>query len=577
MPSSASPEEEAPPPPPLSPPPALEPTTIGNPSPPSTWASGGVFSFPDDEEEEDEEEKEEREINGENAKEVRGEGVPLEGDGADSIDSVESKLRRRLGIWSSVEGEEESDGSAGAKPAEVLQSWGSVEWRSIELEDDDDEEEVGDEDETPEKVIERVRKRLGWGVMAASRLKPIDFRLSMDKSNRTEEPRRQVGRKPPLSPGTHRNGDRLDTFNFRSTSSWESLKQEWEFDDSSEEMKLSSGDSAAKAREPGIMEVKEEDQQSSVVRNERELSVNCDSISPAEKGDASAADRDMKVSGLPAGSHTSPTVKTVTTDGAGPAKRVSGGITTNHRPMTPRSEESRFASNFDSKTAHEQHMKELQSEKKTEDSSTGQVPNAPLLLSISPSRPEPALVAALPSSNDSLGGSSDDLCAASPGHDQSIPTETAKTLDSLVSLVVQSWEHDFFSGPSSEQQNEATVTYKQEDTAASKTMASGKPISDVVTLAQSNEDHLAHSKVKSEATNSSVSVQYSSTVSSAEAAPTPASADINSAQPEEITLLQRGDDDNEDSEVPGEKEDQIVQMLLERIVLLEEALRQVDR
>ncbi|KAG6616429.1 uncharacterized protein IUM83_18497 [Phytophthora cinnamomi] len=176
-------------PPPLSPPPALEATTIGKyiarfryekpqprearvaaqrsdfwwtrspryarspPRSPSTWASGGDFAFPEGEEEE---EKEEEEIEGKINVNITTEEEEKEAgveDGDSSVDSVESKLRRRLGVW----GSDSSLGGEGPNSANVLQAWGSVDWSSVDLEEEPDDE----EGEDPEEVIERVRRRLG--------------------------------------------------------------------------------------------------------------------------------------------------------------------------------------------------------------------------------------------------------------------------------------------------------------------------------------------------------------------------------------------------------------------------------
>ncbi|EGZ06597.1 hypothetical protein PHYSODRAFT_248098 [Phytophthora sojae] len=297
-----------PPPPPLSPPPALRATTIGKyiarfryekpqprearvaaqrgdfwwtkspryarspPPSPSTWASGDVFSFPDEDEQEEEEEEEEEEPIDEKTTteevEEKEFQIPQEGEGNDSsVDSVESKLRRRLRVWGS-DSSREGEVLTGAEPAEVLQSWGSVEWGSVDLDEVGEVEEVERED--PEEVIERVRRRLGWGstttsgaAASTSGLKLIDFRLSIDKG---EEPRRQLGRKPPLSPGSYRRGGPLEGFGARSTSSWGSTEQQRDFN--GDEVK-SSPVRSADDREPGMREEKvEEDWQSPVGKRE---------------------------------------------------------------------------------------------------------------------------------------------------------------------------------------------------------------------------------------------------------------------------------------------------------------------
>ncbi|KAE9037406.1 hypothetical protein PR001_g8385 [Phytophthora rubi] len=582
-----------PPPPPLSPPPspALEVTTIGKyiarfrhekpqprearaaaqrsdfwwtkspryarspPRSPSTWASDGVFSFPQEEEEENEEMTEERE--------EKDFDIPQEEDGGSSVDSVESKLRRRLGVWGG-DSSREGDVVASSKSAEVLQSWGSLEWSSVELE----EEAEGGED--PEQVIERVRRRLGWavegGAPSTSGLKPIEFRLSIEKR---EQPR---GRKPPLSPGlSRRGGHPLESFGAGSISSWGSTEREREFE---EETKSSSVASAGGASGSGVEE-------SPVGRSEVRLDGSCGKVmSSAEEGDAKSfhtgissldlTDKGLRSSGSSVGSHFSQEHEPVERR-CEPADD-SGAIALNDHAPAPRSDELSFSENCETKEEKRQSQAKAQ-----EVSLSDQVPELPLLQTASPARPELALDPGSPSSGGNLSGRSHDSSASSRGQSKLIPTETTKTLDSLVSLVVHSWEHDIFSDPSSELLGTVAIDGKHEDDIASVKMPNDKPLSAASTPTQPGENQSDHPQGSSEATDPNTSIQGSLTVASAdEISQATVSAEIVKVQLDGVTQLELDDDDEGDCEVPGEEDDQIVQMLLERIALLEEALRQID-
>ncbi|KAE9130371.1 hypothetical protein PF010_g3871 [Phytophthora fragariae] len=594
-----------PPPPPLSPPtsPALEATTIGKyiarfrhekpqprearaaaqrsdfwwtkspryarspprspPRSPSTWALSGVFSFPQEEEEEEDDE-----INEEMTKErdEKDFNIPQEEDGDSSVDSVESKLRRRLGVWGG-DSSREGDVVASSKSVEVLQSWGLLEWSSVDLEEEAEEAEGG---EDPEQVIERVRRRLGWAVEGAppstSGLKPIEFRLSIEKR---EQPR---GRKPPLSPGLSRRGDHpLESLAVGSTLSWGSTEREREFE---EETKSSSVASAGGASGCGVDE-------SPVGRSEGGLDGSCGrAMSSAEGGDAKSfhtgissldlADKGLRSSGLSVGSSFSQEHEPV--EGRCEPADDSGAISINDHAPTPRSDELSFSENCETKEERTQSQAKAQ-----ELSLSDQVPELPLLQTASPARPESALDPGSPSTGENLSGRSHDSSASSRGQGKLIPTETTKTLDSLVSLVVHSWEHDIFSDPSSELLGTAAVDGKHEDDIASVKMPNDKPLSVASTPTQPSENQSDHPQGSSEATDPNASIQDSSTVASAdEIYQATSSLDNVKVQSDGVTQLELDDDDEGDCEVPGEEDDQIVQMLLERIALLEEALRQMD-
>ncbi|KAG6960819.1 hypothetical protein JG687_00008025, partial [Phytophthora cactorum] len=64
------------------------------------------------------------------------------------------------------------------------------------------------------------------------------------------------------------------------------------------------------------------------------------------------------------------------------------------------------------------------------------------------------------SPNDNVSGRSQDS-SSSDRREELIPTETTKTLDNLVSLVVHSWENDFFSTSESKEVDPTDDTREQ--------------------------------------------------------------------------------------------------------------------
>ncbi|KAJ8571421.1 hypothetical protein ON010_g5414 [Phytophthora cinnamomi] len=353
----------------------------------------------------------------------------------------------------------------------------------------------------------------------------------------------------------------------RSTSSWGSVERERELDEHFEEVKSPSVGSVDGREHVAGKEGKEENGQSPVARSEGE---------PAARGNVSSAK-----GGDTKGFHTDVSAVGLRDEGLGSSGlSVGSRCSEQHEPVEgrcnnsilPANESNAVAMNDESSCSDEREIKavpdvkkkELQSQNNAQERiSFDDVPELPLPLTTSPARPEPVLDSALPWSGGNLSDRSHESSISSRGQDGSIPTETASTLDSLVSLVVHSWEHDFFSESASEQRE--GVTPKK---------ASDKPLAAANTPTQPNETHLPH---VNEATDSS-GVQCSSPVPNAEESyQASVSADNVDEQLNGMTEFeQHNEDDAEDSEVPGEEDDQIVQMLLERIALLEEALRQTD-
>lgn len=614
--------ESTPPPPP--PPPALEMTTIGkyiarfryekpqpresrvaaqrsdfwwtasprysrSPSPPSTWASGGVFSFPDsnelDEELADEgcTKEEEREANIAAAEE--------EDDDRESVDSVESKLRRRLGVWDSDSRERMSDKREELSAAKSPQSWGSAEWGSVDLEEEAAEEE---EEEDPEQVIRRVRRRLGWGAAtlgtrpSVSRLKPVEFRLLIDgDADKRETTQGQLRMKPPLSPGSFESGEAVSSFGCRSDLSWGSLERERGYDDKRvEEVASSSSSVDAKDGRVQVSAVEGKEKEDLVVESEEEMAVRRGSGSSAGGIDTSQSVHDglastdfiateLRSSGSSGGLHCA--------QGSEPREESNDALTAPMRESfedVPSTTPSPLHTS-ESNVAVEEKEEESQSQYKSQEhDAADRVSELPLLPTASPARPEPTLELSSPSSNGNLSGHSHGLRSSSHRNEELVPGQTTKTLDSLVSLVVHSWENDFFSESGSEQKETGRIDNKPEhdagaiqdsNDAGDTYSATNAPKSPNVSLPTTSEN-----SGESKESVSNVQDLMTTVPSTKELSQATVPAETISTSSEEIALLEQESEEKEDSEVPGEEDDQIAQMLLERIALLEEALHQID-
>ncbi|GMF32557.1 unnamed protein product [Phytophthora lilii] len=565
-----------PPPPPLSPPPAPQPTTIGryiarfryeqprpreqreaptradfwwtrsprysrSPSPPSTWASGGVF-FADEGDEDGDEEA--------GVPSVEGTQKALER----SVDSVESDLRRRLGVWSG-DFSAADDAAPSTASQSLRRSWGSEDSALAELEED------------PEEVIERVRRRLGWAstsTASASRLRPINLRLSVSGDTPP-----QLRLTPPLSPAS-RSREALDTFGY---SSWDSVEREREYGKHDEEIaSVSSSAEVKDGFEVMIVEAKDEGHRSPVTGSEMKTNTREDegvltSFADSPLGSSASLAEPLGlgelVAGLDDGEH----------------EHINGKC---DAPPDVDKYYARSSSSSSSATCEPNGEVLRQEESRPEDqvqkcSAVHQVPELPLLPTRSPARPDTGTNGVSPSANASTAA--EDTHALVSTQDNTVPSETAKTLDSLVSLVVHSWENDFFSDPASEQNGPALhddirdyETAKTEDSsgAADNIPAELDQVTnrEIFQVKFDGKNVMVATDTAQDRTNAVLSA--GEIVTKTEAADTIADAEDKAEELEE-------DEDDEDSEVPGEEEDQIIKLLLSRISLLEETLRQIDR
>ncbi|KAG7381502.1 hypothetical protein PHYPSEUDO_005959 [Phytophthora pseudosyringae] len=589
-------ESAPPPPPPLSPPPALETTTIGkyiarfryeqpqprearvaaqrsdfwwtkspryarSPSPPSTWASGGVFAFPDEEEELEEElaakmEKEQ----GKNE---------VEDDG----DSVESTLRRRLGLDSS---EARQGTSHQGEVPQVAHSWGSVDWGSVDLEEEEEEE----EEEDPEKVIERVRRRLGWGATAvglasstASRLKPIDFRLSVD-ADRRDPGRRQEGLKPPLSPGSFRKGESLDSLGARSDSSWGSMQQQRDrgADRFEEAASLTSSPDTKENRQRALeVDGKEGENRSP------SASVSLADGNEAENDHGRLSPTDVAALELRSNSSS---VSSIRSRGSEPHEASDDALSgpVNERFKEVPSPTSSLLDTSERNLSVERQEEKPQVCREIQEHSVANT-ELPLISTASPARPALAQELGSPPSNDNISGYFRGPNSPSISREKLVvPSETTtKTLNNLVSLVVHSWENDFFSTFECEQEEGELTDDKQEPVTESKEDSNG--IGDTCHApASPNVDLPTPSNGSSEdkATNSDILDPTTTEFTTEIAVRETVSTETINPPKEEPTQPDPDNEEKEENEVPGEEDDQLVQMLLGRIALLEEALSQID-
>ncbi|KAG3114548.1 hypothetical protein PI124_g13532 [Phytophthora idaei] len=515
-----------------------------SPSPPSTWASGGVFAFPGEggggENEDLAANTEEKEVE-------------------EDKESVDSKLRQRLGLWSSESRQGISDNREELSPAkspEFVQSWGSVDWGSVDL------EEMEEENEDPEEVIERVRRRLGWGATTsgissstASRPKPIEFRLSIDASvDRRDTGRRQLEMKPPLSPGFIE--DSSKSVDYRSISSRGRIEE------------VESSICSADAKCASVDDGKEEENRSPVAEQEEKIAVRGGNVSSmVVSGEPSLHDElpsvDIAAKGLRSNSslvasHSSQASEPRDDALMVPVNEIIGEVASAASPLLDIST---------SNVAVEKQEEKTQSPCKTsEHDAIDAVAEPPLLPAASPVRPDLAAELASPSPNDNVSGRSQDS-SSSDRREELIPTETTKTLDNLVSLVVHSWENDFFSTSESKEVDPTDDTREQ--------VTESREGSNCI---EDTPPNVKHPPTPSKSSNESIEA-----IDDAEDQVTTKDACQEMVPTQNIYLLKeestqpdQDDEEKEDDEVPGEEDDQIVQILLGRISLLEEALRQID-
>ncbi|RLN32750.1 hypothetical protein BBJ28_00021589 [Nothophytophthora sp. Chile5] len=600
-------EAAPPPPPPLSPPPTQTTTTIGkyiarfryekpqprearavvqrsefwwttspryarSPSPPSSWASGGAFDFPETERSEDDEQTlQEPAADSKDTREGGDEDV-------ENVESVERKLRRRLGAPSSANSRSSShrSQSVASPPIEAMASWESFDWQALELAEVDTTEQVlSEEDEEgddPEEVIERVRRRLGWNV-ARSIPRPSAFYLSLENTQKPSlKPRHQ--QKPPLSPVGPL---RMESFGSRgrsnSTCNWGSpVPVHGRGDQHAEPASLSEASSAVGLSAETLEnegDGEEYQWEGTLIDgvDEMELSPGDDVISSRGSG-VPTVDRGT------CSSETTPVVVNrllVEADAAeqkgGDAKRPPIQLSDRHEAAAVCPEETLIADEKSSE--HEGHVGETAASDDLQgDETIGHVQaNLPALPAVSPVlwnvTSDPLT---LPTSRRSQLSTS-----SLRSRDGRVLGETTATLDNLVSLVVHSW------GDSPEKELEKR---EQEQKGSKLQLEYGATAGDDI------GDAIERSAVvgATNGVNEEDSSARDSVESALEVMPQTREAPVVGNAPNalkiasmEVTQL-RSDakEEAEEDEVPGEQDDEIVRMLLERIALFELALRRID-
>ncbi|KAF1779332.1 Peptidase S1, PA clan [Phytophthora cactorum] len=428
----------------------------------------------------------------------------------ESVDSVESKLRQRLGLWSSESRQGISDNREELSPAkspEFVQSWGSVDWGSVDLEEMEEEM--------------RTQRRSLRGFVYCVETEAIEFRLSIDASvDRRDTGRRQLGMKPPLSPGFIE--DSSKSVDYRSISSRGRIEE------------VESSICSADAKCASVDDGKEEENRSPVAEQEEKIAVRGGNVSSMEvSGEPSLHDElssvDIAAKGLRSNSslvasHSSQASEPRDDALMVPVNEIIGEVASAASPLLDI---------FTSNVVVEKQEEKTQSPCKTsEHDATDAVAEPPLL-------PQQAQ-ASLASPNDNVSGRSQDS-SSSDRREELIPTETTKTLDNLVSLVVHSWENDFFSTSESKEVDPTDDTREQ--------------------VTESREEAIDDAEDK---------------VTTKDACQEMVPTQNIYLLKEKSTQPDQDDEEKEDDEVPGEEDDQIVQMLLGRISLLEEALRQID-
>ncbi|RLN46982.1 hypothetical protein BBJ28_00010044 [Nothophytophthora sp. Chile5] len=603
-------EAAPPPPPPLSPPPTQTTTTIGkyiarfryekpqprearaavqrsefwwtmspryarSPSPPSSWASGGAFDFPETEESEgDEQTLQEPAADSKDTQEGDGEDVK-------SVESVERKLRRRLGAPSSANSRSSNhiSQSVASPSIEAMASWESSDWQTLELaEVDTTEQALSEEDEEeddPEEVIERVRRRLGWNV-ARSISRPPAFHLSLENTQKPSlKPRHQ--QKPPLSPVGPL---RMEPFGSRaqssSTCNWGSpVPVRGRGDQHADPMSLletssAVGPSAETLKNEGDGEeyqwegtLIDGDDEMKLPLGDDVISSRGSSVHTVDRGACSSETTSVVVNHL--------LVEADVAEQKGDnTKRPPIRLNDLHEATAICPKETLITGEKSSE--HEGHLGEIAvSDDFQGGEAIGHVQaNLPALPAVSSvlwdAISDPLALST--SRRSQLSTSS------SRSRDGRVLRETTATLDNLVSLVVHSW------GDSPERELEK----REQERKGSKPQIEygatvGNDIGDAVERSAVVGATNGVNEEKPNATREEDSSAQDAVESALEVMPQTREASAVGNALEVLKIAQLGNDakeEAEEDELPGEQDDEIVRMLLERIALFEHALRRID-
>ncbi|CEG46415.1 uncharacterized protein PHALS_02818 [Plasmopara halstedii] len=559
-------------------------------SPFSKRESNDVFDYLDDDEEDN--------ADGDSEIKVKEEIMQLPAE--EECESVENKLHRRSTCLSrqSIEKTRDSwDRLGTVRTSESMQSWDSV---NLELMDFEDEEIRNEED--PEDVIERVRRRLGWdttmpanGLLNAPRPKPTKFQLAIAKRGC-----HNLGMKPPLSPNLCTRLDAVD----KSTPSLRpsQLGREFGARDFNERV---SPTCDASARIVSVIEVEENLEHLAIAEQDVQLeagnkfskSVTYETVSDV------LSSGDFTIKQLQC------SCKTVASQLPESEKAFDSAVIIPSNNIIEKHRSIALSQVEKSGPVEENRFVNLQSPHQIPDDDTaGTVTSSLLEQKASPVRASSASKLAVHLSSDQLIVVQDQDLTSSGSSDKMVSVETTKILHDMVNFVVRSWENNFHlksvselkdsRGESQEQiasletnvnlQDNAcdeTVSHRVGLTATSKGSDTDKEVGDDAQNLKkmTTEDSVSHhvgltatskgsdtdnevgddaqdlTKMTTEDSNDEIFTQYDTEFSN-----------------KESTRPEREDEKIEDGETSEEENDPIVQMLQNRIFLLEEALRQID-
>ncbi|OWZ13848.1 hypothetical protein PHMEG_00012762 [Phytophthora megakarya] len=534
-----------------------------SPSPPSTWASGGVFSFSDDEL-----------LSGTEEEEIKHE----------EDDSVESKLRWRLShSVNSKQGIRDETDELLQLKASIPEISQSEDWSSVDLEEED-----------PEEVIERVRKRLGWSTetSSSSQLKPVEFRLVINSDSDTGSGYR--GTKPPLSPGWYRREEALGTFGSRSSSSWserEQLEMVSPIVNACVKDALiwvepgGANEAVRHGKLLGIGETKSVNGKLSPT----EFPTMQSSTSSVDSHCSEGSQSNQGANGEPVNTGVKETDIVDISENKGDVEdkeykvqsqcktpKCDAGDEVPELPLLPTVSLVRTGLDQDLSSPSSNENLSLNGYKLPDKGAEDQLPKLQLLPLSSPSRPYST------SSKDNLSGRSHDSSLFSPGKEEFFSSEEAKTIDSIFNSMLHHWENNFlsFTEYGIEQEDVLPAKGKYEHETESKEVSNDytnpapieatSPNENISTVVNNFVNNFGEDEVISSGT------QNSTTSICTESATLETKLSEIAYIRDEFTHSTSDSEEKQYCEEPGEDTDEMIQMLLGRIVLLEEALCQID-
>lgn len=524
-----------------------------SPSSLSTRTSGNAFAFSDTDDEDT------IDTTKQNRMEEEEWNLSIEEDG----ESVESKLRQRMGLFSSKLSEHKKE-----LELENSRTWGCMDLESFDL--DVEEEDV---DMDPEDVIERVRRRLGWnttmsgnGFSNASRPKPPESQLSI--ASRTDLGCQQLETKPQSSTALRTEEEIV----YKSTSSIKILHQAQEYG-AGEDDRLASCKYDTDVKIKSVVENDEKEKLLSITESVAQLEGDHGHVSFGEQskllGLLPTADLAVRKMELSSSTVFSQVPK------SGEALDSAFMIPPNNSLEESSSATLPHRNTLENNITMKGRVESLQSphQRLQHDALCAMAsPSFQQIVCLEKADLAPKLT--YPTSYKKINNVQAHDLHSTDTRDESISVETTETLNNLVSLVVHSWENTFLSSSKSEESELLNNSREQ--------------------IADSGADMNCHDDANDKTASFSVNLPLiavgdNKTKEVSDGAQAPRMAKMTTEDTcedtstpikktnHEPTRTNKDDEKIVDDKISEEDTDPIVQMLRDRIFLLEEALRQIDR